>query len=354
MKQQGLRINAIESRMVNATRRSVDARDRLLALPSASEIDVLRSTASDATPSGVIELPIPPDTWFTRLVHEAFGMAALRSQITAATDELRRSLQHRVVTTDQERTVERLKLAQANKELEWIRNGNTRRLEQFAIPVKAPYGYGNTWHAARSGHRHEGTDIFAARGTPVVATVDGTVIRVTDTPVGGLNLSVLAPDGTRYYYAHLDRFADDLQENEKVVSGEVIGFVGTTGNARTTPPHLHFEIHPSGGEPVNPYPLLQAIDRGDRAAYLTLTIDPKDVSPCSIPSSTTLPRSRPGPLATVRPTTLRPTAVRPTAVGPTTVRPTTVRPTTVRARKLVAPETTVVVCPVPSGGDRGD
>lgn len=126
------------------------------------------------------------------------------------------------------------------------------------FPVAGPAQYTDDWHAPRHGGRlHKGTDIFAARGTPVIAAADGVVGNMTTTArLGGTSLRVTTTGGTYFYYAHLDRFAAGLRNGTRVRSGDVIGFVGNTGNAITTPPHLHFQVHPAGSVPVRPVPYL--------------------------------------------------------------------------------------------------
>jgi murein DD-endopeptidase MepM/ murein hydrolase activator NlpD len=126
------------------------------------------------------------------------------------------------------------------------------------FPVAGRSQYADTWGAARdAGRSHQGTDIFAALGTPVVAVDDGNA-RKADDPKGGQVIYLQAADGGHYYYAHLDGYEGDFPR--KVRAGDVIGRVGKTGNAANTSPHLHFEIHPAGaGGAVNPYPELQAV-----------------------------------------------------------------------------------------------
>jgi murein DD-endopeptidase MepM/ murein hydrolase activator NlpD len=101
------------------------------------------------------------------------------------------------------------------------------------------------------GGRHEGVDLFAPRGSAIVAPVGGTVQRYPN-PSGGQAVQLYGRDGNRYYFAHLDRYG----EGGAVSRGAVIGYVGNTGDARATSPHLHFEIHPGGGASTNPYPAL--------------------------------------------------------------------------------------------------
>jgi len=78
--------------------------------------------------------------------------------------------------------------------------------------------------------------------------------------LGGTKLWLVGASGTRYYYAHLSAFAEGVTEGKVVTAGDVVGFVGNTGNAATTPAHLHFEVHANGGPAVNPYPLLKIVD----------------------------------------------------------------------------------------------
>ena len=113
------------------------------------------------------------------------------------------------------------------------------------------------WGADRDGgrRRHEGIDIFAPRGTPAVAAVDGRVINVGETGLGGRVVWLHDPDRNQnLYYAHLDRQA--ATEGEEVRQGDTLGFVGNTGNARTTPPHLHFGIYRRGEGAINPFPFV--------------------------------------------------------------------------------------------------
>lgn len=114
----------------------------------------------------------------------------------------------------------------------------------------------DTWGGARSGgRRHEGIDIFARRGTPVISSTEGVVLRVGTNRLGGQVVWVLGPGGQRHYYAHLERYAD-IGNGERVRPGTILGYVGTTGNAAGTPPHLHYGIYETGGA-INPYPLLR-------------------------------------------------------------------------------------------------
>ena len=124
----------------------------------------------------------------------------------------------------------------------------------------------DTFAQSREGgeRRHEATDILAPRGTPVVAVDTGIIAKLFTSKPGGLTVYQFNPQQTyAYYYAHLDRYADGLRENMLVKKGDLIGYVGTTGNAPPETPHLHFAIFELGpekhrweGKAINPYPLL--------------------------------------------------------------------------------------------------
>jgi murein DD-endopeptidase MepM/ murein hydrolase activator NlpD len=129
-------------------------------------------------------------------------------------------------------------------------------LEMPVVGVKS-YELDDSWHAPRDGgvRVHKGIDIFAKKGTPVVAVVDGIVSYIGDQPKGGHCLWLTTESGTAFYYAHLDRWAAGLYEGMEVQQGDLLGFVGNTGNAIHTPSHLHFGIN-QNDEMVNPYPIL--------------------------------------------------------------------------------------------------
>ncbi|HEL4113270.1 TPA: M23 family metallopeptidase [Stenotrophomonas maltophilia] len=135
------------------------------------------------------------------------------------------------------------------------------------LPVQGvlPSQLRDTFTDARSeGRVHDAIDIMADTGTPVLAVADGTVEKLFDSKRGGLTIYQFEPSGRWcYYYAHLQRYADGLAEKQVIKRGEVIGYVGSTGNASAEAPHLHFEVHVLGpekqwwkGESINPYPLL--------------------------------------------------------------------------------------------------
>ena len=128
----------------------------------------------------------------------------------------------------------------------------------------------DTFRQSRAGGKsHEATDILAPRGTPIEAIEDGVIQKLFLSKPGGLTIYEFDREGTFcYYYAHLDHYANGLREGMAVSRGEVIGFVGTTGNAPPETPHLHFAIFKLGtekrwwqGTPIDPYPLLMKLVR---------------------------------------------------------------------------------------------
>jgi murein DD-endopeptidase MepM/ murein hydrolase activator NlpD len=123
----------------------------------------------------------------------------------------------------------------------------------------------DTYTDARGNRVHDALDIMAARNTPVRAVEDGPVAKLFDSQAGGITLYQYDPTGTLcYYYAHLERYADGITEGRLLHRGEILGYVGSTGNADADAPHLHFAIFrltPERqwwkGEPINPYPILK-------------------------------------------------------------------------------------------------
>ena len=146
-----------------------------------------------------------------------------------------------------------------------IRDGKALRLPASAAapapvvpicPVKGAgkFDFSNSFGSPRhGGRRHAGNDIFAKRGSPVLASVDGKV-RAVRGSITGIGYELEGDDGVTYFGAHMD--SARVSEG-RVSQGDIIGVVGTTGNATGTPPHLHFEVKPGGGPAVDPYLLLR-------------------------------------------------------------------------------------------------
>jgi murein DD-endopeptidase MepM/ murein hydrolase activator NlpD len=124
----------------------------------------------------------------------------------------------------------------------------------------------DTFGAPRGSDRsHHGVDIFARRGTPVLSATRGVVSSLREGGLGGRQVWVYGPSGQRHYYAHLDDWEPGLAEGDVVLEGSALGVVGDTGNARGTPPHLHYGIYAPGGA-IDPLPLLRAFEADDDAA----------------------------------------------------------------------------------------
>ena len=140
---------------------------------------------------------------------------------------------------------------------------NGAPLRRLAVPVEGvrTADLRNTFHEGRGGRRHEAIDIAAPRGARVLAVDDGKLVKLFTSVPGGLTVYQFDPDERfAYYYAHLDRYADGLREGMRLRRGDVIGYVGTTGNAQPDAPHLHFAVFRLGpekqwwkGEAVDPF-----------------------------------------------------------------------------------------------------
>jgi len=127
------------------------------------------------------------------------------------------------------------------------------------FPVQGRCSFTNTWHESRGTRLHEGVDIIAPRGNLIYAVVDGTITKVYDNAsLTGNGVRLTMADGTYFFYAHLDTIAPNITVGTVVKAGQILGTNGATGN--TTTPHLHFEVHPRGGAPVDPTPVVAAVN----------------------------------------------------------------------------------------------
>jgi hypothetical protein len=134
----------------------------------------------------------------------------------------------------------------------------TLRVGLGRFPIAGPAHYSHDWLYPRYGpgfRFHLGTDVFAAHGTPVRAPVDG-VADSANGGLGGLTVKVHMADGTYFYLAHLSGLVDGFRDGMPVKTGDIVGYVGDSGNARGGAPHLHIGIYPHGGPPVDPKPIL--------------------------------------------------------------------------------------------------
>ncbi len=155
---------------------------------------------------------------------------------------------------------QKLQDALTKQELDW----QTALLQRpgYAFPVAGEHNFTDTFGAPRADVPvHVGNDIFAAFGTPIVAVADGRLYRVGTLKISGNRLWLRDKKGYRYFYCHLSDFAAAAYNGADVHAGEVIGFVGNTGDAEPTPPHLHFEVHMPDGVVVDPNPYLNRWDQ---------------------------------------------------------------------------------------------
>lgn len=125
----------------------------------------------------------------------------------------------------------------------------------LACPVGDPVYFTDTWGAPRSGGRsHQGVDMMAPHGTPVYAITNGKVTRMSNSGLGGISFYMFGDDGNEYFYTHLQGYASGISVGDRVTAGQLVAYNGSTGNASSSAPHVHFEVHPGGGGAVNPYP----------------------------------------------------------------------------------------------------
>jgi murein DD-endopeptidase MepM/ murein hydrolase activator NlpD len=156
----------------------------------------------------------------------------------------------------------------------------------IAMPLKdvSKKQIADTWHAPRGSIRqHEGQDIFAPKGTPIYSATSGYVYNIGEDNLGGHTVSVIGAGGVVYYYAHLDSYAPRLSKGDPVTTRTVLGYVGTSGNASGTPPHLHFGVYSMSGA-VNPLPLLK--DRPTEVAKKSKPISTRKTQPPTNKSAT--------------------------------------------------------------------
>ena len=130
------------------------------------------------------------------------------------------------------------------------------------FPVQGLCSYENTWHAPRgNGRKHLGVDIIAKEGKLLYAVADGTITKLyteASDKLAGNGVRLTMADGTYFFYGHMQKIADGMTIGTKVQAGQVVGYLGKTGG--TTTPHLHLEVHPLGGEAIDPTPIVAAVD----------------------------------------------------------------------------------------------
>ena len=202
------------------------------------------------------------------LRHLAAELGNRRTEIARTRDDIRSraaALQREFEAVEAEYSELQERLARARARAEDARSTPTEAPEPSAVqapvtdgmacPVAGPVSFIDSWGAPRDGHTHQGVDMMAAYGTPVVAIVSGSITYAAYDGSGGNMIFLSGDDGNAYWYMHNQ---DNLVTGGHVQTGQQIATVGDTGNAEGTP-HLHFEYHPGGGAAVNPYPLVASI-----------------------------------------------------------------------------------------------
>lgn len=224
---------------------------------AAAEAEAARTIASDSKAAAEVELAFVADR------REA--AAALKDQVAREEASQKRLLDN--AAGDANGIATRLAAAEAKvKKLE----AEQRRVQAAArggvlCPID-PVWFSNDWGYPRSGGRtHKGTDMFADVGTPIVAIAAGTIRKLDSTntyvpgsnrgDLGGISISYWVDSNEYWYFAHLDSLAPGLREGQSISAGQLVGYVGNTGNAYSTPPHSHVGRYVNGS-PINPFPTM--------------------------------------------------------------------------------------------------
>jgi len=192
------------------------------------------------------------------LAKRSAGLSALATQLSSDLRPVEQALSESAARLNQ------LEVARTstNAEVQAFAAGSHVYVPGFRIPVVGPVNFIDSWGFPRmagtpKAHWHEGTDLMAPVGRELVAVEPGRIGRLgNDSGLGGERLWLIGSSGTEYYYAHLSGYGPGIVEGAEVIAGQVVGYVGATGNASGGSAHLHFEVHPGGGPAVNPYPLL--------------------------------------------------------------------------------------------------
>jgi murein DD-endopeptidase MepM/ murein hydrolase activator NlpD len=232
-----------------AAARDIEVADQLLA--TQREMERLRETLEEDQ-ARVAELRAQAEGLVTRL-DELYATAD--AEVQSADAEYRAAVQ----ALEEERRRQRLaELARLQGAAAGV---SVDALPGYICPVQGGASFINDWGFPRSGgRRHKGNDMFAPRGTNLVAVADGTV-RLSNSSLGGISVWLHADYGANFYYAHLDGYPSGLESGQRVSKGQVVGYLGDSGNARGGTPHLHLQIHPGGGAAVNPFPANAAVCR---------------------------------------------------------------------------------------------
>jgi murein DD-endopeptidase MepM/ murein hydrolase activator NlpD len=198
-----------------------------------------------------LESTLSAQAQFVTQVQNALANQAAQAAPTDPAEAAAKAQREAEISAALNLAVENRQAAEAARAAEIARQERIEAGIMFC-PVDGPVDFIDSWGFARSGGRtHKGVDMMASTGTPTVAPVSGEV-QHRGSSLGGLSWYVYGDNGNTYYGTHLSAYEN--QGAGWVEAGTVIGYVGSSGNASASGPHLHFEIHPGGGSPVNPYP----------------------------------------------------------------------------------------------------
>ena len=270
-------INDLRNQRLRLQERAVAAARRIYMANNSDTLDVLLNSESVAEIASVsqslahisefdeesLEELVAADERWTRLQNDLIsktdGLTTIRASLDSESDRLQAQFQ--ALTAEYSELKQKLEEA-AKKAAAGTAAQVVYSASGMACPIAAPNSFIDSWGYPRPGGRtHEGTDMMAAMGAPVVAITDGRITYEGTGVSAGKWLILSGDDGHSYYYMHNQ---SNLVSSGRVKAGQQIATVGDTGNAIGGPPHVHFEYHPGGGGPVNPYPLLADVCRGER------------------------------------------------------------------------------------------
>ncbi|MCP5030011.1 MAG: peptidoglycan DD-metalloendopeptidase family protein [Actinomycetia bacterium] len=249
---------AFETSAVDAyIRGSWSEGNALLDAPSAGDFITRRLLMSSVLESDVVT------------IHEFIDLRErLGSRVQSTSDDLRLARQSLDSALRSEGAL-RVEVEDAELAVAMFEAKSVLAVSNLTFPVAGENEFIDSWGFPRmigteDEHWHEGVDIFAEYGTPLVATERGVVSKINDNRLGGLSVWLQGESGIKWYYTHLSGLAPDLEVGLLVEGGDELGYVGTSGNAAGTPPHLHMQLHPDGNDPVNPHPVLSVLAERDR------------------------------------------------------------------------------------------
>jgi len=256
---QSLAVQALEEaevrfkeRVANAVRGNAAELDTIVTATDANDLEmrkVFLASVSEADRESVVDLREAKSVIDDGVLDALETLARTRRELRSARQGLQSAL---MVNTERK------------FQLAVFSAGSQIVIRGFVFPVGEPYSFIDSWGFPRMvgteyEHGHQGTDIMAPFGTPLYAVERGIITRVGTDVLGGTKLWLKGQSGTYYYYAHMQSYAEGMVEGALVNAGDVVGYNGASGNAQGGAPHLHLQVHPVGGEPVNPYGLLKVV-----------------------------------------------------------------------------------------------